>query len=69
MVSDNSARRFVGLLTLLLEEDTALGYHDGHVSINKAFAVIVRQGDCHIRILDADVQRNSEDAAGWLYYS
>jgi hypothetical protein len=29
--------------------------------------MIVGQGDCHISILDADIERNPEDAAGCLF--
>jgi hypothetical protein len=54
---------YVGL-TFFFEKDAAFGNHDGHVSVNETLAVIVGQGDCHIGILDAHIERNTENAAG-----
>lgn len=53
--------------TFFFQKDTALRNHDGHISVNEAFAMVICQRDCHIGVLDADVQRNTEDAAGCFY--
>lgn len=46
--------------TFFLQKDTTLGDHDGHITVDETFAVIVREGDGDIRIFDADVEGNTE---------
>jgi hypothetical protein len=47
--------------TFFLQEDTTLGDDDGHITVDEAFAIIVCEGDCDIRIFDADIEGNTED--------
>lgn len=43
------------LRTSVLQKHAALGYDDGYVSIDMAFAMFVCQRDGHVRIFDADI--------------
>ena len=49
-------------LTFLLEENTTLGHHNGHITVDVAFPVIVHQGDGDIGVSNALSQRDAKDA-------
>jgi hypothetical protein len=55
------------VLTLFFEKHSTLCNNNGHISVYEALAVIVGQGYCHIRILDADIEWDSENAAGCFF--
>lgn len=50
--------------TFLLQENATFGYNNWHVTVYEALAIIIRQGNCDIRILDANVEWNAEDTSG-----
>lgn len=41
--------------TSVLQEHAALGYDDGYVSVDMAFAMFSSQRDSDVRIFDADI--------------
>ena len=50
-----------GVCTFFLEEDPALRDYNGHVAVDKALTIVVRQGNSDVGIFDADIEGDAED--------
>lgn len=50
--------------TLFFQEDPTFGNHDGDVTVDETFTVIVSEGNGDIGVFDANVEGNTEDSLG-----
>ena len=61
-ISLSAEERWRDRHTFLLEEHATLGHDDGHISVDVALAVVVKEADGDICVADADGERDAEDA-------
>lgn len=50
-----------GTRTFLLQEHSALCDDYGHVAVNETLSIVVGEGDSDVCVLDADLERDTED--------